>query len=217
MLRRFGLVLAAAALAACNQSGQSADSGGGGGGGAFPNLFQTAYRAEFTMINPESGQSMPGVLIRDGQKVRMEMNSPQGAMVVISNPDTGDMYTIVNAGGRQIATRSTGAAVENPWDNWSSEMNTTATASGPCSAAGENGQSWTSQTDGEDSTACVTSDGIILSATQNGATTWETTSVQRGPQNASLFQLPPGVQVMDLSNMGNVADMMEKMKGAQGN
>jgi hypothetical protein len=50
----------------------------------------------------------------------------------------------------------------------------------------------------------VTDDGIILRATDDERVVWETTSVQRGPQSADLFVLPPGTQVMDLGNMGEM-------------
>jgi hypothetical protein len=45
---------------------------------------------------------------------------------------------------------------------------------------------------------------------------WETTSVQRGPQDASLFTLPPGVQVVDLSDLGPAMEAMERAKAAAG-
>ena len=62
----------------------------------------------------------------------------------------------------------------------------------------------------------VTDDGIILRAREGERTVWETTSVQRGPQDASLFTLPPGVQVMDLSNMGAAIEAMEKARSQAG-
>jgi hypothetical protein len=215
-MRRIVLATAALALAACNPSAQDGSGSQSGGDGGFPNLFQTAYRAEFTMTNPETGESMPGVMIRDGQKMRMEMTSARGGMIMISNPEAGETYTIMSGGGQQIATRTDASAISDPWTDWTSETST-ATPTGPCSGAGETGAGWTSGSEGDVSTTCVTSDGIILNSTHNGVTTWETTSVQRGPQNASLFQLPPGIQVMEFNNMPNTADLMEKMKGASGN
>jgi hypothetical protein len=94
---------------------------------------------------------------------------------------------------------------ENPAEQWSADMASTATRTGSCSVAGESGSEWTRTVDEEVNTACVTDDGIILRATENGQTTWETTSVQRGPQSADLFVLPPGVQVMDMSAIAGAA------------
>ncbi len=66
-------------------------------------------------------------------------------------------------------------------------------------------------------TACVTNDGIILEAKEGDRITWQTTSVQRGPQAAELFTVPAGVQVIDMADMGAaMRDAMERAKAAQG-
>ncbi len=204
-------VAAAAILAACNPSGQT---GADSAPSIFPSLNSGAFRAEANAIG-EDGQSMPIVMIRDGSKMRMEMNGPQGEMVIITNPDSGEDYVITNAGGRRMAMRLTeiGAPVSDPAAEWSGDMAANATRTGSCSVAGENGAEWTRTEEGSDpQTACVTQDGIILRATDGGRTVWETTSVQRGPQSAELFTLPPGVQVMDLGNLGA---MIERAQGAR--
>jgi hypothetical protein len=60
---------------------------------------------------------------------------------------------------------------------------------------------------------CLTSDGIILKQSRDGTLYWETTSIQRGPQDPSLFVLPPGVQVMDMSAMANgMASRLQQMQ-----
>ncbi len=217
-MRRAALVvISAALLAACNPSGQTA-SEAGGGGGLFPDLTSSAYRAEAT-ITAEDGQTAPIVMIRDGNKLRMEMSTPQGDMVIITNPDSGEDYAITSAGGQRIAMRlsQTGAPVTDPSAEWQGEMATNATRTGNCSAAGENGAEWTRTEEGEPArTACVTNDGIILRATEAGRTVWETTSVQRGAQSADLFTLPSGVEVLDLGNMGSAMQgMIERAQGGQ--
>jgi hypothetical protein len=106
-----------------------------------------------------------------------------------------------------------GTPVSDPSAEWSGDMAANATRTGTCSVAGENGVEWTraaTEDGGEANTACVTGDGIILRAKEGDRTVWETTSVQRGPQSAELFTLPPGVQVMDLGNM-----MQDAMRQAQ--
>lgn len=199
-MRRLGLaVLAAAVLTACNPSAPSGDAGGGATA-AFPDLFQASYRAEATLTHPDSGQTVPVVIIRSGQKVRWEMSGPQGAMVIVSNPEANETFTLINAGGRQMAMRSGGDQVSDPNADWTSQAGTTFV--GPCTVGAELGSEW-SRVEGETtSTGCVTQDGIILRATTNGQTTWETTSISRGPQDAALFTMPAGVQVMDLNNLG---------------
>ena len=209
-------VVSVCALAACNPStpaGQSADNGGGG---AFPNLTNSAYRAEATLSNAE-GQSIPVGGMRDGGNMRMEFNADGAASTFISNAQTGESYVISTQGGRTMAIRASGMtdSITDPTSNWQNQLaDQNATRTGNCSVAGENGAEWTKTTaeDGTD-TVCVTEDGIILRATDDGRVVWETTSVQRGPQSAAQFALPEGVQVMDLGNMG--AAMNQALEAAK--
>jgi hypothetical protein len=204
----FFALAAAGALAACNPAAP-----GGGVSTVFPDLSQGAYRLEAT-VTDDDGVSMPMVLIRDGAKMRIEATTPEGASAIIANPETGETIVISNAGGRATAMRVSTSDFENPAAQWQAEM-TGSTAVGPCSAAGENGTEWT-RTDeaGEVSTACVTSDGIVLRGTEDGRTTWEATRVQRGAQSADLFRVPPGVEVVDLGATMN--DAIESARAAAG-
>ncbi len=192
------------ALAACGQGAQQQSADAGGGGGLFPDLSTAAYRAEATLSN-QDGESIPVVMIRDGRKMRMEMNATEGASTLITNGDTGESFLLTNQGGRLMAIRATGLdqGLANPGDAWQGELSESATRTGSCSVAGETGAEWTKTTteDGTD-TVCVTEDGIILRATDDGRTVWETTRVERGAQSASLFVLPDGVEAVDLGNMG---------------
>jgi hypothetical protein len=209
------LVLASVcALAACNPSGRSEDSASSGGG-LFPDLTSSAYRAEATLTN-QDGETTPVVMIRDGRKMRMEINSAEGASTIITNGDTGESFILSNQDGRMMAIRAGGLnqGFTNPVDQWQGDLAQTATRTGSCSAASESGAEWTTTTpeDGTD-TVCVTEDGIILRATDDGRVVWETTRVERGAQSADLFTVPPGVQVMDLGNMG--AMMNEALEAAK--
>jgi|CXWL01.1.fsa_nt_gi hypothetical protein len=204
-MRAIVLALCALALAACNPSAPSGETGEGASTGPvsniFPNLTGASYRSEGTILDPNSGQQMPIVIVRDGQKARMEMNSARGEVTVISNPEAGEIYSIVNAGGRRMALRAAADSVPDPNAEWAGDANSGATLTGPCTGAGETGAEWSRTTDGHADTVCVTGDGIILKATRDGVTTWDTTSIQRGPQSADQFALPAGVQVMDLGNI----------------
>ncbi len=205
-MRAIILAVCAAALAACNPSapsGEASNSGADADAGAssvFPNVVSASYRAEGSITNPQTGEATPIVMIRDGQKVRMEMTSARGEVTVINNPDTGDIYSIVNAGGRLMAIRAEADAFPNPAAEWA-DAGAGATFNGPCTGAGQAGAEWARQTDGHADTVCVTHDGIILKATRDGVTTWDTAMVERGAQSADLFVLPEGVQVMDLGNL----------------
>jgi hypothetical protein len=209
-------LISALSLAACGQGENAADSGGASGGGLFPDLTSAAYRAEANLI-AEDGETMPIVMVRDAGKVRMEFNAAEGQSTIITNGE--NSYVITNQGGQLMAISTSGLHEQfsNPADAWQGELAQNATRTGNCSVAGENGAEWTKTTaeDGTD-TVCVTQDGIILRATDDGRTVWETTRVQRGAQDAALFELPPGVQVMDLGNMGAMMNQaLEQAKQRQ--
>ena len=190
-------LVSACALAACNPSAPA-------GGGGFPDLAGASYRAEANVQSPDGG-TMPVVMIRSGNKMRMEIASPQGQMAVINNGETGDSFVLMTSGGQTTAMQMSAIDYKNPAEEWGAEYASTATRTGSCAVAGESGSEWTRETNGEQHTACVTDDGIILRATEDGRTTWETTSVQRGPQSADLFVLPPGVQAVDMSAIAGAA------------
>ncbi len=208
---------AALALAACNPNAQKGgDAPSADAGGLFPNLTNASYRADGNIMR--DGQAMPIVMIRDGQKMRMEVNTPEGRSIIVSNGENGESFVIATAAGRTMAMRTTSATQQfsDPSAAWSSEIAATATRTGSCSGAGQTGSAWTRTEEGVAKTVCVTQDGIILQATDNGAVVWETTSVQRGPQSADLFVVPPGVQVMDLGNIPGMAEALERAKAARG-
>lgn len=204
--------IAAIGLAACNpsapapQAEQNSDA-------VFPNLASASYRAEAT-ITDDGGRTIPMVMIRSGAKLRMEVNAPGGASTIVTNGETGESFIISNAAGRQVAMRMTNMEqFKDPASAWSADLASSATRTGPCSAAGETGSQWTRTENGAVKTACVTSDGILLAATDSGRTVWETTSVERGAQSADLFDLPPGVQVLDLNNLQGMADAVRNARG----
>jgi len=193
-MRSAALALASVCvLAACNPAAP--------GGDVFPDLTSASYRAEAN-ISGDGGQTMPVVMIRDGNKMRMEMTIPgAGQTIMITNPDTGEDYVISNGMAMRISGGDT--PVSDPSAEFSGDWAANATRTGNCNVAGENGVEWTrAATEGDEaSTSCVTNDGIILRGTNGDQVVWETTRVQRGPQDAALFTLPAGTQVMDLGSM----------------
>lgn len=211
-------VLSACALAACNpsapQQNQADAPASNSGGGLFPNLTNASYRSEGNIMRGD--QVLPIVMIRDGVRTRMEISVGGGQTVVVSNAETGEAFSLTNIGGRTRAMRMNLNDMGDPAKDWVGDAVSAATRIGPCSGAGQNGEEWSVNRDETVRTACVTSDGIMLKATANGATVWETTSVERGPQDQSLFELPAGVQVMDLNNIPGVAEAMERARAAQG-
>jgi hypothetical protein len=212
MRAAFLALVSVCALAACNPSAPSGENAAPSVSDVFPNLTSASFRAEANITR--EGQTLPVVMIRDGQKLRMEISAPQGQSTIITNGETGESFIIATAMGQTHAMRLQQQDNEDPTADWQGEL-ATATRTGSCSAAGENGAEWTRDENGTPHTACVTSDGIILRAAEGGQTVWETTSVQRGPQAADLFVLPAGVQVIDLNNLGSAIENLARSQGGQ--
>ena len=179
------------------------------------------------MIRPDGG-TMAEVIYRDGAKMRTEMNGPAGQMISIINSDTHEAFNIMHIGGRTMATRTdlsqvqTGTHAPVDVDALRAQMQSRAHRLGSCSAAGENGSEWTidapegvTTTSGA-RTMCVTNDAIMIQMKVNGSLVFDTQSLQRGPQDASLFQLPPGVQATNtrVPSQASVADAVARARAA---
>jgi putative hemolysin len=214
-MRLVAVLVASLALVACNPGGGTgADQADAPGGGLFPSLTDAAYRAEGNIMR--DGQQMPIVMIRSGNKMRMEIATPEGQSIIVSNGDTGESFVLTNAAGRTMAMRTSAATEQfsDPIQDWQGELATTATRTGNCSGAGQSGAEWARTEEGVPHAVCVTQDGIILSAREGDQTVWETTRVERAPQPAELFELPDGVQVIDLNNIPGMADALERARAA---
>lgn len=228
---RIGFAIAAAVLAltACNQTPGASGGAGGSAPSAqasnpldtmFPDLFQASYRAEANVTAPGHTEAKPIVMIRSGKKMRMEFGAGDAATVVISDLDANQSTIISHRGGRLMAMRMglDTNTVKDAMAEWTAGR--TPVPNGPCAGAGQIGTSWTlapNQNDAHTRTSCVTHDGILLKATSDGTTTWETTKVERGAQDPSLFAPPPGVTVMDMGNLsGAMRSAVERMKAQHG-
>jgi hypothetical protein len=178
------------------------------------------------MIRPDGG-AMPEVIYRDGAKMRTEMNGPAGQMISIINSDTHEAFSIMHIAGRTMATRTdlsqvqTGAHAPVDVDALRAQMQSRAHRLGSCSAAGENGSEWSVDAPAGVATTgarsmCVTNDGIMIQMKTDGNLVFDTQSLQRGPQEASLFQLPPGVQVTNtrMPSQASVADAIARARAA---
>ncbi len=103
---------------------------------------------------------------------------------------------------------------------WSALGADNARSTGKCEVAGENGHEWTPRSPdaaGVERTACITDDGIVLRVRENERVLWEATSLQRGEQDAALFGLPPGYQVIDPQAVAEgVGERMEQLDSVTG-
>lgn len=213
---------AALALGGCNNpGGQSSDSTSAQQGGAaanvFPDLFAASYRAEATIRNPQSGELAPVVIYRAGRKQRIEFSTNGAETAVVSDADANQGFLVTQQGGRRMAMRMSlgDGPMRDAMTDWTQGRATTFV--GACAAAGQVGAEWRMTPTAEDTvdrTACVTPDGILLKATEAGATTWETTAVSRGPQDPALFT--PPADAVDMSALaGQMKAAMERAKSGQ--
>lgn len=98
--------------------------------------------------------------------------------------------------------------LETPWASLGAENTRT---EGLCEVAGERGRLWAPRqpVEGVDRVACITSDGIVLQLTENDHVLWEATSLQRGPQDASLFGVPAGYRMIDRPSAISAEDTLD--------
>lgn len=223
-------VVSMIALAACSPGGGSS-GGGAPASGASSSASSTApaqgagvsFKQEAAMTI--HGQRIPEVIYHDGAKIRTEMNGPMGNQINVINGDTREGFTIMTMGGRTIATRMT--LPDNPSTPSSdaisqmrAQMSARTRQIGACSAGGETGTEWemNAPTTGDTTqrSMCVTSDGIMIQMKQGGDVVFDTTSVQRGAQDASLFAPPAGVQftTVNTPSQSQINDMVARAKAA---
>jgi hypothetical protein len=68
---------------------------------AFPSLTQASFRLEGTVS--KDGQAAPLAMVRDGLKMRIEVNAGEGPAVIINDGASGETLLLANIGGRQVA------------------------------------------------------------------------------------------------------------------
>lgn len=119
-----------------------------------------------------------------------------------------------------VAVRIADADAPQPLETaWAALGADNARSVGDCEVAGERGHEWAprEETSGVQRVACITSDGIVLKVTENGQTLWEATSLQRGEQDAALFGVPAGYQLIDPHAVANeVGQNMEQLNSVTG-
>lgn len=120
-----------------------------------------------------------------------------------------------------IAVRIEDADAPQPLETaWAALGAENARSTGKCEVAGESGHEWTPRqapAPGVERTACITDDGIVLRVSESGRTLWEATSLQRGEQDAALFGVPAGYQLIDPHAVAEqVGENMEQLDSVTG-
>lgn len=116
----------------------------------------------------------------------------------------------------RIADADAPQPLEAAWEALGAEN---AKSTGSCEVAGESGREWQPRevTAGVERTACITDDGIVLSVTENGRALWQATSLQRGQQDAAMFGVPAGYQLINPQAVAEqVSEQMEQLDSVTG-
>ncbi len=121
-----------------------------------------------------------------------------------------------------VAVRLEDASAPQPLEGaWSALGADNARSVGDCEVAGERGHEWTPRettAGGVERTACITEDGIVLRVRENALVLWEATSLQRGAQDATLFGVPAGYQLIDpqavAQQVGENLEQLDSVTGA---
>ncbi|MFZ2029481.1 MAG: hypothetical protein WAU68_04165 [Vitreimonas sp.] len=170
-------------------------------------------------------QSAPGAAPPVSVPQTTVPNAPvQGPTVVPAQPTpSGQLVTAVNpARVIGVAVRISDSDAPQPLETpWAALGGSNARSVGDCTVAGQNGHEWQPKeapAPGVERTACITSDGVVLRVRENSRVLFEATNVQRGPQNASLFGVPPGYQTINpeavAQGIGERMDQLNSVTGA---
>jgi hypothetical protein len=119
-----------------------------------------------------------------------------------------------------VAVRLADADAPQPMEtSWAALGEENARRVGDCEVAGEEGNEWRPRDSdaGVERTACITDDGIVLRIRENDVVLWEATSLERGPQDANLFGVPAGYQMIDpdavAEGVGERMDQLDSVTG----
>jgi hypothetical protein len=119
-----------------------------------------------------------------------------------------------------VAVRLDEADAPQPMEQvWAALGEDNARRVGNCEVAGERGNEWRPRDEsaGVERTACITDDGIVLRVREDNVVLWEATSLQRGQQDAALFGVPPGYQLIDPEAVAEgVGERMEQLDSVTG-
>ncbi len=236
---RTSFLLAAAAAAMLSACGIGAPS--------YPQFNETSYRIEGTTASANGGAPVQTVIYRNGPHMRVETVLPNtGNAIIVFDESTNAAYVLNPTSPTSAQPQATtdaapattttpappvlGVAVRiedsdapQPLETaWAALGADNARSTGSCEVAGESGHEWTPRqppAPGVERTACITDDGIVLRVTESGATLWQATSLQRGEQDAALFGVPAGYQLIDpqaiAAQVGQNLEQLDSVTGAQ--
>lgn len=180
-------------------------------------VFDESTNAAY-VLNP-TGQ-VPAATIPAAQP---QATAPAGATATTTAPAPTTTVQTPTQQALGVAVRIEDADAPQPLETaWAALGAENARSTGSCEVAGESGHEWTPRqapAPGVERTACITDDGIVLRVSESGATLWEATSLQRGEQDAALFGVPAGYQLIDpqsiAEQVGQNMEQLDSVTGAQ--
>ncbi len=177
---------------------------------ALPLLAQqrpTPFSADMKMTGGR-GMDMTGKMYFGGEKIRMDMNAPQGTSVMLVDPvkrtsymlmPEQKMYMEFNAAmARRRTPDMKPMDPENPCAN---TPDTTCKKVGTETVNGRNCDKWEFTTSGRVTNYWVDKRLMFPVKMTGEGTSWELTNIKEGPQDAKLFEIPPDYQKMDMGGM----------------
>ncbi len=178
--------------------------------GAATIVYDESTNAAY-VLNPTAAATATAPSVQPAAPTAQQSVAQPAAPAQPSTATPAQPGTATSAPGATVATAPTqvaGVAVRidnadapQPLETaWAALGGDNAGSVGRCEVAGEEGHEWTPReapAPGVERTACITEDGIVLRVRENQAVLWEATSLQRGEQQASLFGIPAGYQLID--------------------
>jgi hypothetical protein len=121
-----------------------------------------------------------------------------------------------------VAVRVADSEAPQPMESsWAALGQDNARSDGDCDVAGESGREWRPREAGAgvERVACITEDGIVLRLSEGATVLFEATRLERGQQDAALFGVPPGYQIIDpaavAAQVGETMQHLDSVTGAQ--
>lgn len=179
-------------------------------------VFDESTNAAY-VLNPTTGIATTTTTTPSGATTTPQGAATTAPATTVTPPAT---TTTTPAG---VAVRLQDADAPQPLETaWAALGAENARSTGRCEVAGEQGREWTPREEiapGVQRTACITDDGIVLRIRENDRVLWEATTLERGEQNAALFGVPAGYQLIDpqavADQVGENLEQLDSVTGRQ--
>ena len=190
-------------------------------GAQYPDFSAKQYRLEGNRSLPGTEISGPATFYRDDERLRYEgILENHGVATVVYDPVRKMAYMLESSASRRrlfagdtpqrLAMQLSEADTPQPLEvAWAALGPQNVRSFGRCRVAGERGTLWRPRepiAPDVERTACITSDGIVLQLTENDAVLFEATSVERGAQAASLFEIPETYRILGNAELAQLEE-----------